>query len=116
MFPMAVRWRVDELVERKGWSARQLAERAGLDVKTVRAIVTGRATRVDLETIGRLADALGVAPGDLWRQSTPLRLANRWDAVAGSGGRATKGEMDWVLGRTRDEFPESGLERATRSM
>jgi DNA-binding Xre family transcriptional regulator len=112
---MAVRWRVDELVERRGWSARELAERAGLDVKTVRAIVTGRATRVDLETIGRLAEALGVAPGDLWRQSTRLRLADRWEGVAGSGGRATKEEMDWVLGRTPDEFLESGLERATRS-
>src|SRR3984893_19208916 len=75
MFPMAVKWRVDELVERRGWSARELAERAGLDVKTVRAIMTGRATRVDLETIGRLADALGVSPGDLWRQSTRLGLA-----------------------------------------
>jgi len=116
MFPMVVRWRVDELVERRGWSARQLAERAGLDVKTVRAIVTGRATRVDLETIGRLADALGVAPGELWRQSTQLRVAHRWEAVAGSGGHATREEMEWVLGRMRDEFPESGLERATRGM
>jgi DNA-binding Xre family transcriptional regulator len=114
MFPMAVKWRVDELVERRGWSARELAERAGLDVKTVRAIMTGRATRVDLETIGRLADALGVSPGDLWRQSTRLGLADRWKAIAGSGGRATTEEMDWVLGRTGDEFPESGLERATR--
>ena len=57
---MAVRWRVDERARRRGWTSRQLAERAGLDVKTVRAIVTRRATRVDLETIGRLSSALEV--------------------------------------------------------
>src|SRR3982074_3971747 len=96
MFPMAVKWRVDEAVERRGWSPRERAERAGLDVKTVRAIMTGRATRVDLETIGRLADALGVSPGDLWRQSTRLGLADRWKAIAGSGGPATPEAVAWV--------------------
>ena len=63
---MAVAWRVDELATRKGWNARELASRAGVDVKTARNILTGQATRVDLETIGRLADALGVRPGALF--------------------------------------------------
>ena len=61
--PMAVKWRVDELAERKGWKARRLAEKAGVDIKTARNILTGHATRVDLETIGRLADALGGRAG-----------------------------------------------------
>jgi len=112
IFPMGVRWRVDELAERKGWNARQLAAKARVDVKTARNIITGRATRVDLETIGRLADALGVEPGGLWRQSRPSR-AERWATVAGAAGEATKEEMDWVLGKA-DELPNSGLERATR--
>ena len=47
---MAVIWRVDELAERKGWNARRLAEKAGVDIKTARNILTGRATRVDLDT------------------------------------------------------------------
>lgn len=111
--PMAVKWRVDELAERKGWSARQLAEKAGVDIKTARNILTGKATRVDLETIGRLADALGVEPGALWRHSGKSR-SDRWSAVAGVAGKASRAEMDWVLGRAGAEEPEPGLERAAR--
>src|SRR5579859_1765728 len=39
ILPMAVTWRVNELVERKGWTVRQLATRTHLDIKTVRNIV-----------------------------------------------------------------------------
>ncbi|MDQ6636384.1 MAG: helix-turn-helix transcriptional regulator [Candidatus Dormibacteraeota bacterium] len=112
---MEVKWRVDELVERKGWNARQLAAKARVDVKTARNIITGRATRVDLETIGRLADALGVEPGGLWRQAGQSR-AERWATVAGVAGEATKEEMDWVLGKVIDDLPDTGLERATRDL
>src|SRR2546429_3860916 len=91
---MAVAWRVDELAERKGWNARRLAEKAGVDVKTARNILTGRATRVDLETIGRLADALGVEPGQLWRRSTGAPRKDRWAALAGVAGRTARGEID----------------------
>jgi len=49
-----IAWRVAELAEQRGWGARQLAKAAGLDEKTVRNILAGRATRVDLETIARL--------------------------------------------------------------
>jgi DNA-binding Xre family transcriptional regulator len=110
---MAVKWRVDELAQRKGWTAGQLAAKARVDIKTARNILTGKATRVDLETIGRLADALGVEPGDLWRHSGRSR-AERWAKVAGIAGKATQQELDWVLGRGTHEFLDSGLERATR--
>ena len=110
---MAVRWRVDELAERKGWNARQLAARAGVDIKTARNILTGKATRVDLETIGRLADALGVEPGALW-QHTGHGRSDRWSSAAGIAGKASRAEMDWVLGRSPGEDPEPGFERALR--
>ena len=61
-----ITWRVGELAARRGWGAGRLAEAAGLDQKTVRNIVAGRATRVDLETIARLSQALEVGPGALW--------------------------------------------------
>jgi DNA-binding Xre family transcriptional regulator len=110
---MAVKWRVDELAERKGWNARQLAAKAGVDIKTARNILMGKATRVDLETIGRLAGALGVEPGALWRHSGQSR-SDRWSAVAGVAGKASRAEMDWVLGRASAEELEPGLERAAR--
>lgn len=111
---MAVKWRVDELARRKGWNAQQLAARARVDIKTARNILNGKATRVDLETIGRIADALGVEPGPLWRQ-TPSRRKNRWTASAGIAGIAPREEMERILGgRDWDIDTDPGLERATR--
>src|SRR5207248_6411378 len=106
--PMAVKWRVDELAERKGWNARRLAEKAGVDIKTARNILTGRATRVDLETIGRLADALGVEPGSLWRRSGGPSQKNRWAGLAGVAGKAKKEEMDGIFRGDSDESTDSG--------
>ena len=113
---MAVKWRVDELAERKGWNARRLAEKAGVDIKTARNILTGHATRVDLETIGRLADALGVEPGSLWRRSSGPSNEDRWAALAGVAGKATKAEMDSILRGDSDETTDSGMERAERDL
>jgi DNA-binding Xre family transcriptional regulator len=111
---MAVTWRVDELAERRGWNARRLSEKAGVDIKTARNILTGRATRVDLETIGRLADALGVEPGQLWHRSTALRK-DRWAMLAGVAGDGSRQEIDALLrGDDRGEAFEPGLERALR--
>jgi DNA-binding Xre family transcriptional regulator len=110
---MPVKWRVNELAERKGWNARRLAEKAGVDIKTARNILTGQATRVDLETIGRLADALGVAPGQLWRRDQDSRR-DRWAATAGAAGIASKEEINRVLGGYWDVDTDPGLERATR--
>lgn len=117
MFPiMAVTWRVHELAARKGWGARRLAEKAGVDIKTARNILTGRATRVDLETIGRLADALGVEPGALWRRSVVTPGKDRWSSLAGVAGKATREEIDSVLRGDWDETTDAALDRATRAL
>ena len=113
---MAVKWRVDELAERKGWNARRLAEKAGVDIKTARNILTGHATRVDLETIGRLADALGVEPGSLWRRAGGTSRKDRWAPLAGVAGKATKEEIDSILRGDWDETTDPGLERAARDL
>jgi transcriptional regulator with XRE-family HTH domain len=114
MFRMiTIAWRVGELAERRGWSVRRLAKAAGLDEKTVRNIVAGRATRVDLDTIARLAGALGVAAGALWTvKPDPVQL---WQACAGSAGRAAPGELEQVLADGPSELADPGLERALRS-
>ncbi len=111
---MAVKWRVDELIARKGWTSRQLAERAGVDVKTARNIVKGLATRVDLETISRVADALGVAPGALWQRTGTPRSSGRWRGTAGSSGQANSKELNALLTGLDDESTDPGVERATR--
>jgi len=104
-----ITWRVGELATQRGWGARKLAEETGLDQKTVRNILVGRATRVDLNTIARLSRALGVGPGSLWDiEADPARA---WEKTAGSAGEARPGEFDdrW------SEQTDPALGRALRS-
>lgn len=114
MFLMpTIAWRVEELAAQRGWGVRQLAEAAGLDQKTVRNILAGRATRVDLNTIARLSRALGVGPGSLWElEADPARA---WERTAGSAGQAQPGELDDVLAGGWSEQSDPALERAVRS-
>lgn len=108
-----IKWKVDELAASRGWSARQLAEEAGLDQKTVRNILAGRATRVDLNTIARLSRALGVGPGSLWElEADPGRA---WRRTAGAAGEADLSELDGVLAGNCPDLPDPALERVLRS-
>lgn len=111
---MGIAWRVHELAAQRGWRTADLASRAGIDVKTARNILTGRATRVDIDTIARIAEALGVTPGALWRTSMEDTTETRWAAAAGAAGVAGPGELRQVLSGGRDADPDPALERATR--
>lgn len=110
---LTITWRVAELAARRGWGARQLAKAAGLDKKTVRNIIAGRATRVDLATIARLSATLEVTPGALW-MSRP-DPAQTWESTAGAAGRARPGEFDEVLADHHSTYSDPGLERAVRA-
>ena len=113
IFLMAtITWRVEELAARRGWTVRQLAEAAGLDQKTVRNILTGRASRVDLDTIERLSRALEVRPGALWRvEPDPSRA---WKKSAGAAGLARASELEGVLAGRWSWDTDPALERAAR--
>jgi DNA-binding Xre family transcriptional regulator len=108
-----ITWRVEQLAAQRGWSARQLAEAAGLDQKTARNIIAGRATRVDLDTIGRLAEALGVGPGSLWDLEPDI--AGVWQRTAGAAGEARPDELEDVLAGRWSEETDPALERALRA-
>jgi DNA-binding Xre family transcriptional regulator len=57
-------------------SQSQLAHRAGVHFATVHRIYHNQTRRVDLDVIGKLAEALGVEPGDLFqREPTKRRKA-----------------------------------------
>jgi DNA-binding Xre family transcriptional regulator len=108
-----ITWRVEELAAQRGWGARQLADEAGLDQKTVRNILAGRATRVDLSTIARLSRALGVGPGSLWElEADPVQA---WERTAGAAGQADPGELEDVLAGNWPEAMDPALERALRA-
>ena len=108
-----IAWRVDDLAAQRGWGASQLAEEAGLDQKTVRNILAGRATRVDLNTIARLSRALGVGPGSLWDLEDDPAAA--WRRTAGVAGDAPPGELDEILAGSWPEEADPALDRALRS-
>jgi DNA-binding Xre family transcriptional regulator len=110
---MQITWRVEQLAAQRGWGARQLADASGLDQKTTRNILAGRATRVDLETIGRLAEALGVGPGSLWDLEPDI--AGAWQKTAGAAGKAAPDELADVLAGRWSEETDPALERALRA-
>jgi DNA-binding Xre family transcriptional regulator len=60
-----VRWQLKELAEPERWNPHNLAEATGLAYTTVYNMWTNRTRRADLDTIGALAKALKVPPGDL---------------------------------------------------
>ena len=60
-----VRWRVKELGEPERWNAHNLAAATGLAYTTVYNIWENKTRRADLDTIGKIADALKVDPGAL---------------------------------------------------
>ncbi len=109
----SISWKVGELAAQRGWGARRLADESGLDQKTVRNILAGRATRVDLNTIERLSRALGVGPGSLWELGPDP--ARAWERTAGAAGAARPGELDEVLAGDWSEQTDPGLDRALRS-
>jgi DNA-binding Xre family transcriptional regulator len=115
MFRMStISWRVGQLAAQKGWSTRRLAQAANLDEKTVRNIVAGRATRVDLDTIARLSSTLDVTPGALWASEPDP--ADAWIAAAGAAGQAQSGELEEILAGGRPDVFDTALERATRRL
>ena len=61
--------RLQELRERRKLSQAELARRSGVSQATVSRIEAGMTKGVDLATLERLADALGVSPRSLLKSS-----------------------------------------------
>ena len=59
------RFRLHEILEEAGVSQNELKRRTGISFTTINRIANNLAGQVSLRTLARLADALGVDPGDL---------------------------------------------------
>lgn len=66
MTPLLLRLR--QLREAAGLSQQQLADLVGTRQGTISDHERGKATRIDYDLIERLADALGVEPGELFER------------------------------------------------
>ncbi len=59
--------RLDRLLEERGMTLAELAERVGVTVVNLSILKNGRARAVRFTTLTALCDALGCQPGDLLR-------------------------------------------------
>jgi transcriptional regulator with XRE-family HTH domain len=60
-----VRLKVKEIAKQKGLSQRKLFLRSGVDIRTLQRIWRDEHTNITLDTLGRLARALGVDSSEL---------------------------------------------------
>lgn len=74
---MPVRLRIGEVARQQGLTIKALAERAGVAYNTAHALSTGRATRIDLDTLDRMCAALQVEPGDLFIRQAAQAFVDR---------------------------------------
>lgn len=74
---MPVRLRIGEVARQQGLTIKALAERAGVAYNTAHALSTGRATRIDLDTLDRMCAALQVEPGDLFIRQAAQESTDR---------------------------------------
>jgi DNA-binding Xre family transcriptional regulator len=58
--------RVRELAEAQGLNIQELANRSGIAYSSALDLWYDRVQRIDKKTIGKIAKALGVRPGDLF--------------------------------------------------
>ncbi len=63
---MPISMRIGELAKQQGLTIKALAERAGVAYNTAHTLYTGRATRIDLDTLDRICAALRVVPGEIF--------------------------------------------------
>lgn len=74
-----VRFRLQELIDAKGTSQSALSRDSGVSFTTISRMCRNVTAQVSLETLGRLARALGdeVEPGDLLEFAPEVRRAKR---------------------------------------
>lgn len=78
--------RLRQLREARGWSQDELGEASGMH-RTYISLIERARCNVGVDTVDRLAEALGVAPGELlvaWSPDTLLRLSLTSRAVNNS--------------------------------
>jgi DNA-binding Xre family transcriptional regulator len=68
---MMARFTLKDIAKPQRWTARKLALETGLAYNTVWGIWTNKSRRADLDTLDKLANALGIKPQELIDESAP---------------------------------------------
>lgn len=57
--------KIKEILEARGMSQAELCRRAGFSTGVMSEIISGKRARLNTQTVERIAEGLGVAPGEL---------------------------------------------------
>lgn len=87
---MPIRMQIGELARQQGLTIKALAERAGVAYNTAHALYTGRALRIDLDTLDRVCVALQVEPGEVFIRTAPDLAEREPDRASGYGADAQR--------------------------
>ena len=71
------RFRLREILEEAGISQSDFARQADVSFATINRLCTNATTQVALETLDKVAVALGVEPGELIVRDTPVKRRAR---------------------------------------
>lgn len=66
MSPWTVRLTVSDILDKRGITTAEFADKAKLTYSQALAIRRSAYSRLDLETLGKICEALNVMPGDLF--------------------------------------------------
>jgi DNA-binding Xre family transcriptional regulator len=66
MAKKVLRLKIDEWMQKRGMSTAELVEKTGMAYNTALGLRRGVVTRVDLDVLARVCEALDIQPGDLF--------------------------------------------------
>lgn len=61
-----IRLRVGDILQQRKMTTKAFADAAGLSYNTALAVRRGSSNRIDLDTLARICDALGIKPASLF--------------------------------------------------
>ena len=74
---VTIQFRLRALIDKAGVSQSELSRRSGVSFATINRMCTNATATVALETLDRLASALGVEPGELFERARTARRGPR---------------------------------------
>lgn len=102
-----------EVRERQGLKVSEVASRAGLTISGVTSIETGRVKRPAIQTVLRLASALGIDPASLLEEEFEIAVRKTFPPTVGPQGRLERA-LERFVAEVRKEARHAKLEDLER--
>ena len=107
--------KIREARERQGRKVSEVARRAGLTISGVSSIETGRVKRPAIQTVLRLASALGIDPASLLEEEFEIAVRKTFPPTVEPQGRLERA-LERIVADVREEARHAKLEDLERVM